>query len=102
MATLHLCLDLSQSKPDINILSLDELDGTGEQTLWHAFISRLGIIFWRKDYVKLVELSAMFNQSNPSLPKNRSINIWRQLYEGVAYFHLARDTKDAKWEVSPK
>ena len=60
MSMLNLALELSKAKSDIKVLSFDELYDIGEQTMWQAFISRLGFYFWIEDYVKLVELSALY------------------------------------------
>lgn len=99
MSMLNLALELSKAKSDIKVLSFDELYDIGEQTMWQAFICRIGFYFWIEDYVKLVELSALYQQNSQRSPKNRTLNIWRKLYEGIAYFHLARDTGKAKWKM---
>lgn len=100
MTLLILCLHLTETKSNIEVLSLDELDeiGVSAYVTISVFMCRLAIHFWARDYFRVAEISECFVKKNPASP-NRTVESWRKLYEGVTYFHLARDTKEMKWRV---
>jgi len=105
MSMLNLCSYLSErTNAEVDVKSFDELDNIAEQTnsvhlLFHNFISRLALHFWMREYKQVADLSNTFSENHPSSQQNRTLNIVRVFYEGIAYLNLARDTKQIKWKI---
>ena len=108
MVTLNTCTYLiGSSISEIHIKTFDELDEIGEKMgnsflLWQIFMSRLSLHFWMREYTDVAELSETYSKKHPSSPRNRVLNLYRTFFEGIAYFSLARDTKQANWKVLGK
>lgn len=105
MSSLNVCSYLSgEDKAEFGCKSFDELEEIGERTKnrylsHHNFVNRLAISFWMRQYKDVIAHSEKHSRNHPPSQMKRTLNIFRTLYEGVAYLKLARDTKQNKWKI---
>lgn len=105
MLLVHCCSCLSRmSSTDIEIKSLDELDKIGEKThnsflIWQIFMCRNINHFWRGEYTEMAQMSEKYSIEHPQSQQKRILQVLLCFYEGIAYFALARDTKQAKYRT---
>jgi len=107
MCLVHCCSKLSgiaSATADIDLKSYDELEEIVGETnnallAWQVFIYQMCDHFFMREYIVVAELSEKFSEKYPSSPQKRILQFFRTFYEGIAYFQIARDTRQNKWRA---
>lgn len=104
MTVVNCCASLTNKKItiDVEIKSLDELNKIGEETnnsflIWQVFMCKINTHFWRGEYAEMANLSEKYSIKHPQSQQKRILQVLRCFYEGIAYFSLARQTKQVKY-----
>jgi len=105
MAGVNACSGLvGQPDVDSEVRSFAELEmiaGTTNsvQLELHLILYQIALNCWMRKYQDVAKLSEKYNRKQSISPQKSAWNIYRMLFEGIAYLNLARETKQAGWKT---
>ena len=99
MSSVGLIIFLTGERPqEVDVKSYSELNQIGESShdlrmLHQNFINEMAGHFWMREYAKVVELCTKYKSPGPKRP----LTVFRNFFEGISCFALARQTHQPSW-----